>query len=47
MYGTNKLDLPTQQALQAATREGFRPLLYKGARYAETVSGGDGEEQTE
>ncbi len=46
-YGANKPDLPAQQALQTATREGFHSLLYKGARYAGTVSGGDGEEQTE
>lgn len=46
-YGANKPDLPTQQAVHAITREGFHPLLYKGARYAETVSGGGGEEQTE
>lgn len=44
-YGANKPDLPTQQTLQAATREGFHSLLYKGARYAGTVSGGgEGEE---
>lgn len=37
MYGTNKSDLPAQQALLAITREGFHPLLYKDARYAGTV----------
>lgn len=45
-YGANKSDLPTQQAVHAITREGFHPLLYKGARYAGTVSGGGKEAQT-
>lgn len=36
-YGANKSDLSTQQALHAITREGFHPLLYKGARYARSV----------
>lgn len=30
-YGADKSDLPTQQAMQATPREGFHPLLYKGA----------------
>lgn len=46
-YGANKPDLPTQQALHAITRESFHSLLYNGARYAGTVSGGNEDEQTE
>lgn len=46
-YGANKSDLSTQQALHAITREGFHSLLYKSARYAGTVSGGNEDEQTE
>ena len=45
-YGADKSDLPTQQAVHAITREGFHSLLYKGTRYAGTVSGGNGEGQT-